>query len=189
MELPPLLRNAVDRALSGMPLDQLTATAAVLSQRYREERHDGKAHVASDREVLAYLAVRLPATYAAVRASFAAVAEARPDFAPKTALDIGAGPGTALWAASECWPALADAVLVEASPIFRACGERLAADVCLPHVTWCIADIAAGDIDIAPRDLVTVAYMLNELAPAAWQPVVERLWQLTGDTLVIVEPG
>ena len=28
MELPPLLRNAVDRALSGMPLDQLTATAA-----------------------------------------------------------------------------------------------------------------------------------------------------------------
>ena len=98
MELPPQLRRAVDRALRGKPLDELSATAAALSQRYREERGDGKAHVASDRDVLAYLAVRLPATYAAVRASFAAIAEARPDFAPKTALDIGAGPGTAVWA-------------------------------------------------------------------------------------------
>jgi hypothetical protein len=61
MELPPLLRNAVDRALSGMPLSELATTAAVLSQRYREGRRDGKAHVASDRDALAYLAVRLPA--------------------------------------------------------------------------------------------------------------------------------
>ena len=189
MELPPLLRRAVDRALSGMALTDLAAAAADLSQRYRDEWRDGQVQVTNDREAAAYLAVRLPATYAAVRASFAAVEAARPDFAPKTALDIGAGPGTALWAASECWPALTDAMLVEASPIFRACGERLAADVRLPHVTWCIADIAADDIDIGPRDLVTLAYLLNELAPAVRQPVVERLWQLTVDTLVIVEPG
>ena len=76
-------------------------------------------------DALAYLAVRLPATYAAVRASFAAIAEARADFAPKTVLDIGAGPGTALWAAADCWPDLADVLLVEASPVFRACGEAL----------------------------------------------------------------
>lgn len=142
MELPPLLRNAVDRTLSGMPLDQLTATAAVLSQRYREERRDGKAQVTSDREVLAYLAVRLPTTYAAVRASFAAVAEARPDFAPKTAVDIGAGPGTALWAAAECWPTLAEALLVETKPGFpcirRATGGGdAAATHDLAHVGCC----------------------------------------------------
>ena len=189
MELPPLLRNAVDRALSGMPLDQLTATAAVLSQRYREERRDGKAHVASDREVLAYLAVRLPATYAAVRASFAAVAEARPDFAPKTALDIGAGPGTALWAAAECWPTLAEALLVEASPVFRAFGEQLAAEMQQPHTTWRTSDVAMDEINGEPRDLVTLAYVLNELAPEDRPRLVERLWRLTTDTLVIVEPG
>src|SRR5512147_927201 len=129
MELPPLLRRAVDRALSGAALTDLAAAAADLSKRYREERRDGKAHVASDRDALAYLAVRLPATYAAVRASFAAVAEARPDFVPKTALDVGAGPGTALWAAVECWPALADALLVEPNPLFRAFGEQLAAEM------------------------------------------------------------
>ena len=53
MELPPLLRQAVDRALSGIPLDELAATAAALSQRYREERSDGKAHVASKQDTLA----------------------------------------------------------------------------------------------------------------------------------------
>src|SRR5262245_58447613 len=127
MDLPPLLRRAVDDELEGTALSGLAATAEALSQRYRDGRHDAKPHATSDRDALAYLAVRLPATYAAVRASLDAVAEARPDFAPKTALDIGAGPGTALWAASECWPGLADAVLVEASPEFRAYGERLAA--------------------------------------------------------------
>jgi ribosomal protein RSM22 (predicted rRNA methylase) len=189
MELPPLLRLAVDRALSGKPLDELSATAAALSRRYREERRDGKAHVATDRDVLAYLAVRLPATYAAVRASFAAVAEARPDFAPNSALDVGAGPGTALWAATECWPELADILLVEASPVFRAFGEQLAAEMRQPHMTWRTSDIAADEIDGEPRDLVTLAYVLNELEPDDRHRLVERLWPLTADMLVIVEPG
>lgn len=189
MELPPLLRRAVDRALSGMALADLAATAAALSRRYREERRDGTLHVGSRRDALAYLAVRLPATYAAVRASFAAVAEARPDFAPRTALDIGAGPGTALWAAADCWPDLTDALLVEASPVFRACGEDLAAEAKLPHTAWRTANIAADTIDGTPRDLVTLAYVLNELAPEARPTVLARLWQMTADTLVIVEPG
>jgi len=189
MELPPLLRRAVDRALNGTTIAELASAAAVLSQRYREEQRDGKFHVGSDRDALAYLAVRLPATYAAVRTSFAAIAEVRPDFAPKTALDVGAGPGTALWAAADCWPALADALLVEASPIFRAYGERLAVDAHLPHVTWRIADVVVDAIDCLPCDLVTLAYLLNELGPEVRQLVVERFWRLTADTLVIIEPG
>lgn len=189
MELPPPLRHAVERTLSGRRPADLAATAAALSRRYREERRDGRFHVASEADVLAYLAVRLPATYAAVRASFAAIKQARPDFAPQTALDIGAGPGTALWAAADCWPALADAVLIEARPEFRACGEALARAALLPHITWRVADVATDAIDVTPRDLVTLAYALNELAPEVRHAVVQRLWQATADTLVIVEPG
>ena len=189
MELPPPLREAVDRALSGVVLSELAATAAALSRRYRQECRDGKLHVESEREALAYLAVRLPATYAAVRATFAAVAQARPDFAPRTALDIGAGPGTALWAAADCWPDLAEALLVEASPVFRACADELAAHARLPRVTWRIADVAREVIDCAPRDLVTLAYMLGELDPQVRPSLLERLWRVTADTLVIVEPG
>src|SRR5262245_21548777 len=189
MDLPPLLRRAVDRALSGVSLGELAATAATLSQRYRQERSEGKAYVASNQDALAYLAVRLPATYAAVRASFDAVAETRPDFAPKNVLDVGAGPGTALWAATECWPELADALLIEASPVFRVRGEQLAAEAHLPHITWRNTDVAADDIDSEPRDLVTMAYVLNEIDAELRQPALQKLWRLTADTLVIVEPG
>ncbi len=189
MELPPPLRQAVDRALEGVALADLATTASALSERYRQERRDGRSHVGSRREALAYLAVRLPATYAAVRASLAAVAQARPDFAPRTVLDIGAGPGTALWAASDCWPGLGDALLIEASPVFRDCGEGLAAEAHLPPVTWRTADVARDTIESAPRDLVIMAYVLNELDPELRPKVLERLWRATADTLVIVEPG
>jgi ribosomal protein RSM22 (predicted rRNA methylase) len=59
----------------------------------------------------------------------------------------------------------------------------------LPHLTWRVTDVATEPIDGAPRDLVTMAYVLNELAPAARHSVPERLWRVTADTLVIVEPG
>src|SRR5215813_6348907 len=189
MELPPLLRQAIDRALDGVGRADLATAAAALSQRYREEQRDGAFYVASRRDALAYIAVRMPATYAAVRASFDAIAEAYPDLAPRTMLDIGAGPATALWAAADCWPALAEALLVEANPVLRACGEELAAEAGLPRMTWRIANVTSAAIDGEPRDLVTLAYVLNELAPNVRETALERLWSLTADTLVIVEPG
>jgi ribosomal protein RSM22 (predicted rRNA methylase) len=170
-------------------LNDLAVASAALSQRYRAEGREGPAHIASDRDALAYLATRLPATFAAVRASFAAIVGARPGFAPKTMFDIGAGPGTALWAAVDCWPGLVDAVLVEASPIFRACGERLATEAALPQITWRAANVARERIETVPRDLVTIAYVLNELSPEARSPVLAQAWQATVDTLVIIEPG
>jgi ribosomal protein RSM22 (predicted rRNA methylase) len=56
-------------------------------------------------------------------------------------------------------------------------------------MSWRIADAASDTIENAPRDLVTLAYVLNELAPDVRQSALERLWRMTADTLVIVEPG
>ena len=189
MELPPLLRQAVDRTLGGVTLADLAAAVAGLSQRYREEGREGPVPIANHRDALAYLATRLPATFAAIRASFAAIASARPHFAPRTLLDIGAGPGTALWAAADCWSELADAVLVETSPIFRACGERLTAEAALPRIAWRTADVVREAEGTAPHDLVTIGYVLNELRPEARPLVLTRAWQATADTLVVIEPG
>lgn len=63
MELPSRLRQAVNHALKGIPLAELATSAEALSQSYREGRRDGTLHVAGHRDALAYLAVRLPATY------------------------------------------------------------------------------------------------------------------------------
>ena len=123
MELPPALRQAVDRFLEGTPLEQLRAASGRLSNRYRSETRDGSLHLDDVSAVKAYLAARLPATYAAVRASMAYVAEAAPDFAPVSLLDIGAGPGTVLWAAADCWDGLEKATMIEASEAVRSAGQ------------------------------------------------------------------
>ena len=189
MELPPRLRQAVDSALEGVALSDLTAAAKALSLRYRNEVRDGRLHIADDRLALAYIATRMPATYAAVHASLAAAAERQPDFAPRTALDVGAGPGTVLWAASAVWPELASVTLLEASPAIRAMGEKLSAASSLAHIDWRHADVTRDAGRLAPNDLVTIAYVLDELSAEQRDRLVDRLWSLTSGMLVIVEPG
>ncbi|HHZ10019.1 MAG TPA: methyltransferase type 11, partial [Rhizobiales bacterium] len=135
------------------------------------------------------LAARLPATYAAVRASLAMIADVRPDFSPATLLDLGAGPGTVLWAAIDCWPGIGEAQLVEASTAARTAGTELARGLTGTAVAWVGEDINRTGGDLRPADLVTLSYVLDELDPATVGPLVERLWALTRDTLVVVEPG
>lgn len=172
-----------------MPLSELKQAARTLSDRYRAEVRDGRLHMAQDMAVRAYLATRLPATYAAVRASLAALNEARPDFTPKTLLDIGAGPGTVLWATMDVWPELEAAVLFEASAAARKVGELLAADAMAARTAWLAGDVTTDAADLEPADLVTCAYVLDEIVPASLPKMVDRLWQLAKDTLLIVEPG
>jgi len=188
MQLPPPLRAAIDRALEGVSSAELTSAAQKLSDRYRAEVRDGTPHLANQHAALAYLGTRLPATYAAVRRSFEAVAAACPGFAPTTVFDAGAGPGTASWAASDCWPTVSDALLVESNATIRGLGERLMPEVAL-RAAWSRADLTGGLPDITKRDLVTLAYVLDELSPAARDTLVDRLWELTAGVLVIVEPG
>src|SRR5262249_38603316 len=127
--------------------------------------------------------------FAAVSAALAAVAETRPDFAPQSLLDAGAGPGTATWAAAQCWPGLQDALLLEASQPIRAVGERLSSSLGLERLTWAAVSLDNSLGDLVPRDLVILGYVLDELPPAVRPALIERLWRLTADTLVIVEPG
>ncbi|HET8726094.1 MAG TPA: small ribosomal subunit Rsm22 family protein, partial [Alphaproteobacteria bacterium] len=68
-------------------------------------------------------------------------------------------------------------------------GEKLTAEAPPARIEWRSADVVAGLPGLAPRDLVTLAYVLDELAPEARDRLVDRLWSLTTDTLLIVEPG
>ncbi|AZO48196.1 MAG: methyltransferase type 11 [Mesorhizobium sp.] len=189
MELPAPLRQGVERLLENVPLPALKQAARTLSDRYRAELRDGRLHMAEDMAVKAYLATRLPATYAAVRASLDALAEARPDFQPRTLLDIGAGPGTMLWATLDLWPDLVAAVMLEASAAVRKIGQSLAAEAIAARTEWLAGDATIDLADLQPADLVTAAYVLDEIVPASLPKLVGRLWQLTAGTLLIVEPG
>ncbi|MFD9897960.1 small ribosomal subunit Rsm22 family protein [Mesorhizobium sp. NPDC059025] len=189
MELPAPLRQAVEQLLDNVPLATLKQASRTLSDRYRAEVRDGRLHMGDDVAAKAYLATRLPATYAAVRTSLEVLAHTLPDFAPRTMLDIGAGPGTVLWAAADQWTSIESATLLEASNAARKVGQTLAAGIDVPQVHWQAGDLTIDLAEMPAADLVTMAYVMDEIAPASLSRLIERLWQLTAGTLLVVEPG
>jgi ribosomal protein RSM22 (predicted rRNA methylase) len=108
---------------------------------------------------------------------FRQVHRQRPDWAPRSLLDVGAGPGVAAWAAVAAWPTLEQLTLVEAEPEMIAAGRELT-----PGARWVQADVSTAR---GPADLVVVSYVLGELH----KPVGLPLWEQTADTIVFVEPG
>ena len=188
MELPAALRTAVDQMLSGEPLDKLAKASAQLSDRYRREVRDGRFHIDDALAAKGYLATRLPATFAAVRAALAMVEDAAPEFAPQTLIDLGCGPGTALWAAADTWSSLGSAEMVEASGAIRSVGEKLAAAGTV-NSRWQSGDVTGKIPTLDSADVVTLAYVLDELPPASIASVTEKLWTLTKGMLVVIEPG
>ncbi|MGO4517674.1 small ribosomal subunit Rsm22 family protein [Terriglobus sp. 2YAB30_2] len=177
----------MEQQLEGLPLKRLQQAAEVLSQRYRTEAPTASAHLSTDLAAAAYLAVRFPATFSAVRRAMAETADVYPEFAPATQLDAGSGPGTAALAAGDVWPSLQQALLLEGSGPIRQAGEPLVAASGIA-AEWQTGDLASVAINNR-FDLVTCAYVLSELSALAQRLLVERLWSATAGVLLLVEPG
>src|SRR3954454_490249 len=122
-ELPAELKAALDAKLHGLARGDAAARSAAISRTYRSG--GGSTKIRSDADALAYALARMPATYAAVTACLNALREVRPDFAPESLLDIGAGPGTATWAAAEAFPPLAAFASIDANPALRSLALEL----------------------------------------------------------------
>src|ERR1700686_4066804 len=117
-DLPAELKAALDSKLQGFSRSDAATRAAFISKIYRDG--GGSGAIVSEADALAYALARMPATYAAVTASLNALREIAPDFGPKSLLDIGAGPGTATWAAAEAFSSLQDFSLMDANRALRA---------------------------------------------------------------------
>jgi ribosomal protein RSM22 (predicted rRNA methylase) len=188
--LPPELREAIEEQLRAAAPGELARAAADLSVRYRAGQGGWRA-THSPTHLLAYAAVRLPATYAAITTALERVQELRPNWRPRTLLDLGTGLGAGVWAAATVWDSLRRVTALDADPRALALAQELARSAVHPAVrsaSWRRAALTEPLPDIA-ADLVLIAYVLGELAPAAADTLVERAWQAATDTLVIVEPG
>ena len=181
VNLPAELQDAIRRAAAGRDRGALRESSTRISEHYRA-KGASRGVIGGGGDAVAYALSRMPATYAAVATVLGELAERAPVFAPATLLDAGAGPGTAGWAASEAFPAIA-ATLLDHSPEFLALARELGL----------AATTVPGDLmrfDLKQRfDLVTCAYALTELGDAATLDAADRLWTHTAGVLVIVEPG
>ena len=157
-----------------------------LSDAYRGQSSGASRAARTAVAVAAYLAVRAPATYSAAASALGQVQLQRPDWRPRSVLDVGAGPGVASWAAAAAWPAIMRFTLIEAEPGMIAAGQRLAAAAALASTTWVCGDASAST---EPADLVLASYLLGELDDGRRDELTRELWSRTTDTLVLVEPG
>ena len=169
--------------LEGVSRKELAARAQAISSAYRAGGGSAAA-VADQLDTLAYVVARLPATYAVASAVLSAVREAVPDFAPKSLLDVGAGPATASWAARETWPGLERLTLTDSNASFLGLARKLS-----PAAN---AEFLARDLrrdDLPSAELVVAGYVLAEIPAAAQRAVIEKLFDASRDTLVLIEPG
>lgn len=187
--LPGFISGTLQARLEYMSRAGLRASAQRMSDSYRQ---GGTSDVIrSEADALAYAIVRMPATYAAVRAVLTQAAEVIADYAPQSLLDVGAGPGTACWAALDAWPSLQRAALIDRNPHLLALAAAFGESPAAPSVALSTTQdglIAALD-NAAPPDVVLASYVLTELAGGALAGTVETLWSRAGRLLVIVEPG
>ena len=186
--LPAELKAALDAKLQGLSRSEAAGRAAQISQIYRDG--GGSGAIRSEADALAYALARMPATYAAVAASLNALAGARPGFAPKSLLDVGAGPGTATWAAAEAFSSLQSFALLDSNGALRALALDLGSgSVRLRNIEYEHREARAVLADSVPADLVVASYMIGETSDAERRALAELMWAKTRDTLLIVEPG
>jgi ribosomal protein RSM22 (predicted rRNA methylase) len=177
--LPAELKAAADALLEGVSRKELAARAAAISERYRKGGGSAEA-VTTDADALAYLVARLPATFAVAAAVFGDITSAVVEFAPRSLLDVGAGPGTAAWAARATWASLREVVLLEPNARFRTLAETLVPDAA-------ILARGLGGAVLPRAELVVANFVLAEIAEQS--AAVEQLWAAADDMLVLIEPG
>lgn len=189
--MPDALRTALEDRLEGMSLRQIGQATRDLSDRYRAGTHAGAPVARSSADILAYAAYRMPATYAATVAALTALREQRAAWSPRSMLDLGAGLGSGMWAATAVWPEMDQITAVEALAPMIAMGRELAQASSQPTVRsaeWVQGDVLSVRLN-RRYDLVLIAYVLAELNPAKLTDLIDRAWQVTDGSLVVIEPG
>ncbi|MEH6952518.1 small ribosomal subunit Rsm22 family protein [Nitrobacter sp. NHB1] len=188
-DLPAELKVALQRKAEGLSRNDAAVRAAAISQTYRGG--GGSGAIRSESDALAYALARMPATYAAVVACLNALREIRPDFAPDSLLDVGAGPGTATWATAQAFDSLCEFTAIDANPALRTLALDLAADQARLHdLRYAQSEASGGLRDAAASaDLVVASYVIGEMNADRQAALADLMWAASRDMLLVVEPG
>ncbi|WEO97774.1 small ribosomal subunit Rsm22 family protein [Streptomyces sp. FXJ1.172] len=182
------LRAALDDILDGLPPRQAAAAVERLIANYRGDTPTHAPILRDRADVAAYAAYRMPATFEAVRSALEAFAAAVPGWTPGSHADVGGGTGAATWAVTATWPGERGVTVLDwAEPALALGREIAAANPALTGARWQRARIGA-DLALEDTDLVTVSYVLNELAEPDRAALVDAA-AAAAQAVVIVEAG
>lgn len=190
MQLPEHLRIALEAEVEGSSPKELSKAREILTQSYRSAGLD-KQFMKSDLARKSYLVSRLPATYAAAFSALKEVLERMRGVRFHSLLDLGAGPGTVMWAAAELLPELNQVTLLEQDQRLIEWGKELArhhSNEAVQKALWLGEDIESKT-ELPPHDLVVFSYSFGELSPKKMEALLDMAWAAANICLVVVEPG
>ncbi|MDP1880299.1 MAG: small ribosomal subunit Rsm22 family protein [Parachlamydiaceae bacterium] len=190
MKLPEELLTAIQSIISMKDCKNLLKAREELSINYRKSKSK-QPFITSDIQRNAYVAARMPATFAAITTVFKSICQQIPDLSIKSLLDLGGGPGTAMWACTDLFPEIESITIIEKDTALASLGQKLANYSSRPAIKkakWVEGDLEKT-VSISPHDLVVFSYSIGELDPAIWSELLDQCWQNTNKLLVIIEPG
>ena len=218
--VPESLQLSLNRVLKGYPRRQLRHDVANLAENYAKmtrisadslleskfetsnlwSEADRQALIEfssptveyGEKETFAYISSQLPFMLAPLQNVFAEISRRIPDFAPKSMLDFGSGPGTAIIAAHKHWSSsLNDIMAVDISQSMIEMAAELVKDqpnLPTDRIQW--RRYMAMNPNRPKYNLVVTAMVLSELPDDHLrQQSVEHLWQQTDDILVLIDRG
>ncbi|SHI26257.1 small ribosomal subunit Rsm22 family protein [Streptomyces sp. 3214.6] len=182
------LRTALGDLLDELPPKQAAQAVERLIANYRGATPTDAPILRDRADVAAYAAYRMPATFEAVCSALEAFARAAPEWTPGSHVDVGGGTGAATWAVNATWEGERPVTVLDwAEPALALGREVAAANPALRDVRWQRARIGSA-LTLDPTDLVTVSYVLNELAAPDRAALVDAAAS-AAQAVVIVEPG
>ncbi len=132
----------------------------------------------------------MPATFATNRRVLQEIATLVPGWQARSLLDLGAGPGTTMWAASEVFPSIESYTLLERDGKVLDIGRRLAANSqtqAVRDAVWIKSNLTGTSGPDA--DLVVISYALGELAPEERNSAIDCALSRAKQMLILVGPG
>jgi len=194
MPLPLNLKNAIEALLTDVHTKDIVEARKVLSERYRNPDSLQKKRLqrmTTHEERFAYLIARFPATFGVIQRIFTELDKRMPASGIQSLLDLGAGPGPVMWAASEFLTSLQSIHLVEQDNDLILLGKKLAAHSnaeVVRSAVWQNGDMTSLNIT-EPYDLIVLSYSIGELKQEEMKALIERMWQKASIGLIVIEPG
>ncbi|HWY79574.1 MAG TPA: small ribosomal subunit Rsm22 family protein [Candidatus Sulfotelmatobacter sp.] len=189
--LPQSIEKTIAAILQQQETSEWVHHARDLHIRYTKGKTNYKKFIHDYVDALAYLGLRVPATYAQVFGVLNTVQEMIPLWRPTSLLDIGSGPGTATWAAISLWQELNKITCIDENRDFTSLGKQIIKDLgIIQQVNWKNRNLSLGiEEEKNSYDLVIISNVLNELHPIAQEKLIGQAFNCCNGLLIIIEPG
>lgn len=176
-----MIDEEIEKLCQNIPLAQLQKHFRYYSEQYREKK-SSKRSLLGKLGMLSYLLTRFPATLAAATHVLKEAKRCIGSF--QSLLDLGAGPGTALLAATQAGIAIDQATLIEENREFVEQGISL----CPRFTKWECKDFLKQE-SLPQHEVSIFCYSFSEVPEDRRKKILKMAWEAAHKALILIEPG